>query len=348
MAVAKAPAPKSSGYGMAGATAAQVASINKQAAANNAVNKQIAYKPTTTTQKAAAQLNSNINYVNNAAKYMPAATPGAQFTGGQNAANANKAKPSALAALPKYPSVSTSYPTNNSTGWQSQGWSQALSGVGNIGAGMGSMGGMSSMLSGLGGMMGGGGLGGGMGGGDPYPPAAPAEEKVPEKEAPQRYWAGGYTEAQQAAMNAGGSPENIARMKAGFDEQNIKSFQGMTSQEEIKKKRVEEAKALAGRSGGQYDSEGNYYSRDILGGIIKDENAKKDKADANRYDVPKGAVPVAATSGDNTPAAAGSGGGGGTGGTGTKPKDDKKPSGKLDNDWLKKLSGLASGWFGGR
>jgi hypothetical protein len=366
------------GYGMTDPKAA--AAINKMAAANNKTNTAIGYKPTTTTQKEAAARSSAINYVNNAAKYMPSVNPKAQTTSktvtNQSAGN-DDAKRAMLAwggafmqpGAQLTGSAANQFTAQNallkdtSTGstwraYQPGGqFYDLLNGGGSSGGsslGGGGLGGLASAFGGggmgglgsLGGLMGGGGMGGMGGIGDALGGAlgggaggVPAEEKEPEKPAPVRHWAGAYTDTQLAQLNqlGGGDLGKQAQLKAAYDRENLDRFAGMESYEDTKKKRTEQARELAGRQGGQYDTEGNYYSPDVARDAQKAENEKRSKLDWNMYDTPKGAVPIAGTSTDNTSkSGSGSGGGSSSGG-----------KGGLDSDWLKKLAGMASSWFGG-
>jgi len=235
-------------------------------------------------------------------------------------------------------------------GGSSGGGSSPLSGLSSMAAGGGGLSSLGSLfggggLSGLGSMLGGGGmsgignaLGGALGGGSGAQPAA-EEEKEKDKPIPQRHWAGGYTSEQQARLNEAKSNSEAARLKAGFDTENIASFQGMQGYDDLKKDRVTQAQQLAERQGGQYDTEGNYYSRGVAKKAIDADNKKRAQDDANYYDVPDGAVPIAGNEGDKKPSGSSAANGGGGG---------KGSSSKLDSDWLKKLAGMAGSWFGGR
>lgn len=291
------------------------------------------------------------------ANYMPAATPGAQATG--SAANKFQSEFNKLGLGTGTGAVWDYYQSlqRGGGGAPSGGGSSPLSGLGSIAAGGGGLGGLGSMfgggmggLGGLGGMMGGGGmggignaLGGALGGGSGAPQA---EEKEPDKPIPQRHWAGGYTSQQQAAMNGAKSNWEREKLKAGFDQENIAAFKGQESYDELKKSRVKQAQQLAERQGGAYDTEGNYYSKDAAKNATNEEKKKRAQAEANYYDVPDGAVPIAGNEGDKTPPGstpAASGGKGSSSGS----KSSSGGSSKLDNDWLKKLGGMAASWFGG-
>lgn len=243
--------------------------------------------------------------------------------------------------------------SSGSSGSGSSGGSSALSGLSSIasGGGLSSLGSMfgGGSSGGLGSMLGGGGmsgignaLGGALGGGSGAPQAPAEEEKEKDKPIPQRHWAGGYTSEQQAAMNTAKSDVERARIKRDFDQANIESFKGMQGYDDVKKDRVKEAQQLAERQGGQYDTEGNYYSRDAAKDAIDADSKKRAQADANYYDVPDGAVPIAGNEGDKTPVGSTPAAGGGS------KSSDKGSGGGLDNDWLKKLAGIAGSWFGGR
>ena len=317
---------------------------------------------------------SKLNMLQYGASYMPSVNPTAQTTGAgvgipwasgmvdwirqgyENAGVDTSSIP--LWGGGKY--VSKNSPSSGIGAPSGGGLAAGGGGLGSLGAlmGGGGLGSLGSMMGGgglgsLGSILGGGGLGGAMGGGSGAPQQPAAAEKESDKPVPQRYWAGGYTAAQQAAMNQTGDNYARERMKAGFDADNIKSFKGMQGYDDLKADRVKQAQQLAERQGGQYDTEGNYYSRDVLGGVIADENKKRAQQDVNYYDTPSGAVPVAGNANDNTPAASGGGGGGGTsssGGTksgGTKSGGSLWGGGGLSGDWLKKLGSMASSWFGG-
>lgn len=348
--------PVTSGYGMS-AGGASAAAINKSAYANNTANKAIAYKPTVypSTNKTVTNQSSGNDSAKNAmlawgVNYMPSASPGAQATGSQ--ANQFQSQINSLgigtgtgALWDYYKSQGggSAAPSGGSSGGGTS-WGGALGSA----LGGGSMGG--SGLGSLGGMMGGGGLGGlggAMGGGSSgggYPAAEQPAEKPPEKPAPTRHWASGYTSTQQAAMGNAGTLEQGERLKAQYDAENLAGFKGMQSYDDLKNDRVKQAKALAERQGGQYDTEGNYYSKDVVKNVTATENAKKSKADANYYDTPSGAVPVAGNANDNVPGnSTGTSSGGAGGGAAAGGGDSLAGS-----DWLKKLAGMASGWLGGR
>lgn len=371
------------GYGMTDPKAA--AAINALAAKNNTANAAIGYKPTTTTQAQAAKTNSAVNYVNNAAKYMPAANPKAQ-TGAKTVTNQDpnnmSAKLGMLAFGKNYmPAASPGAQATGSAanqfqaefnklgktgtgavwdywtslqngGGGSSGGSSALSGLSSMAAGGGGLGALGGMMGGggmgglgsLGSMMGGGGmggigdaLGGALGGGSG---GVPAEEKEPDKPIPQRHWAGGYTSTQQAAMDGAKSNYEREKLKAGFDTTNIAGFKGQESYDEVKKDRVKQAQQLAERQGGAYDTEGNYYSKDAAKKATADQSKKRAQAEANYYEIPDGAVPIAGNENDKTPPGSTPAAGGGN----TK---DSKGGSSLDSDWLKKLGGMAASWFGG-
>lgn len=368
------------GYGYNDPTA--IAAINKQAAANNAKNSSyVTSKPTTQTgygmsdPNAARKINtmalannlastssggygqSNVaaaNYINQLAKTTPA-----RAVSGTTVKNPTWAPISGAASyqLPAsydwsklggqfgIPQVSAwSSPSGSSGGGGMSGVGAALGsalgggGMGSMGGGMGSLGSMMGGMGGLGSMMGGGGGGGAAGGG-----AAPEPAKEPEKPLPQRYWAGGYTAEQQARMGDASSLSDEASLKAKYDAENVARFKGTQGYDDLKKDRVKNAQGLAESQGGQYDSEGNYYSSDLIGGLVKTENEKRAKADAKQYDTPAGAVPVAGNAGDYTPTAAASAAPGGA-----APAAPKTPKSGMDSDWLNRLAGMASGWFGSR
>lgn len=303
------------------------------------------------------------NYINQLAKTTPARAQTGTTVKNPTWAPISSSASYQLPASFDYSSLATHFGLNKpTTAWNfggsggssggTSGVSSGLSGLSSIAAGGGSMGGLGGMgsmlgggMGGLGGMSGigsalGGALGGGsMGGGTGAPPA---EEKEPDKPIPQRHWAGGYTAQQQAAMDQAGDNYSRAKLKAGYDAENIASFKGMQGYDDLKKDRVKQAQQLAERQGGQYDTEGNFYSRDVAGKAIEEDNKKRAQQDANYYDIPDGAVPIAAGEGDKKPPGSAAGSGGSKSGSSSSGKSG------LDSDWLKKLGGMASSWFGGR
>lgn len=232
--------------------------------------------------------------------------------------------------------------SSSGIGAPSSGGGGALGGLG-AALGGGGMGGLGSMGGGMGGI--GDALGGALGGGSGAGGGAPAEEKEKDKPIPQRHWAGSYDAAQQAALNNASSDFQRAKLKEGYDVTNIDKFKGMQGYDDLKGDRVKQAQQLAERQGGQYDTEGNYYSRDAAKDAIDADNKKRAQLDANTYETPKGAVPIAGNEGDQKPAGSTPATGSGSGSSAAA--GGKAGSSNLDNDWLKKLAGMASSWFGG-